>query len=242
MKYKITIEYEGTCFIGWQRQVAGLSVQESIEGAIYKFSQEQVTLYGSSRTDAGVHALGQVAHFSIKKAFTCYQVQNAINYHLKPLPVVIIKVEVVDDDFCARFLAIKRHYQYRIINRRAPLVIDQFRAWVAFRALDVKKMQLAGNYLLGKHNFNSFRSTECQAKSPIRTIDKLEIVHNDTAIDIYISAPSFLHNKVRIIVGTLKEIGEGKQVDIKKILADQDRRSAGVTAPPYGLYLLKVDY
>ena len=242
MKYKIIIEYDGNHFIGWQKQRNGPSVQQSIEEAIQKFLQAEIVLYVSSRTDAGVHALGQVAHFSTQKEYSCYTVQSAINYHLKALPISITKVEIVSDAFQARFSAIKRHYKYKIIQRCAPLAIEKLRAWVAFKKLDIEKMQSAGQHLLGKHNFNSLRSTACQAQNPVRTIEKLEIIQTGELIEIYVSAPSFLHNQVRIIVGTLKEIGEGKKLDIKEILAAKDRRSAGITAPPYGLYLIKVDY
>lgn len=242
MRYKITIEYDGTNFAGWQKQNHENSIQQTIERAIYKFSQQKVTLYGSGRTDAGVHAIAQVAHFDLIKEFDCFKVQNAINHHLKKSTISITQVVVVDESFHARFSAIKRYYKYRIINRKSPLALDKLRAWCVFQQLNVDNMKLAAKALIGTHNFNSFRSTNCQAKNPIKTIDTIEIINTNELIEIYVSARSFLHNQVRIIVGTLKEVGINQHLDISNILHAQDRTSAGITAPPHGLYLIQVDY
>ena len=240
MKYRIVIEYEGTYFIGWQKQITGLSIQQAIEDVIEKFSQESVAVYGSSRTDAGVHATHQVAHFSLEKEFTCYTIKNAMNFHLKKLPISIITVEQVSEDFHARFSSMKRHYKYKIINRDSKLSLEKYRAWCVFKKLDIERMRIAAQILVGKHDFTSFRSSHCQAKNPVRTIDAIGISKIGELIEINFVAKSFLHSQVRIIVGTLKEIGEKKNLDIKKILGAKDRKKAGSTAPPYGLYLTKV--
>ncbi len=239
-KYKLVIEYDGSNFAGWQKQRGIYSIQETIEIAIKKFSQQEVTVYGSSRTDAGVHAFHQVAHFSLDKKFECYTVQNAINYYLKNCAISILSAELVDENFHARFSSIKRHYKYVIINRNSKLSLERSRAWCIFKKLDVKKMESAAQILIGKHDFTSFRSSSCQASNPIRTIDDIRFVTSENLIDIYIVARSFLHSQVRIIVGTLKDIGLGKDIDIEKILKAKNRRAAGATAPPYGLYLVKV--
>ncbi len=240
MKYKIVIEYSGTNLIGWQKQKDGLSVQEVLERAIKCFSQEEVTVYGSSRTDAGVHACSQVAHFSLQRDFDCHTVQAATNFHLGDSAVRVLGVEKVREDFHARFSTIKRKYIYKIINRGVSLTIDMNRAWCVFKKLDVDKMKSAAKQIVGKHDFTSFRSSNCQAKNPVRTLDKVEINQSGDLITIQVEARSFLHSQVRIIVGTLKEIGEGRDINIKKVLEARDRTAAGVTAPPFGLYLLEV--
>ena len=245
MRYKITIEYSGSNFIGWQRQKhSSNSIQEILEEAIFKFSRENVTTYVAGRTDAGVHALGQVAHFDLTADFDAYVVRNAINYHLIPHAIAVLNVEKTDDEFHARFSAKKRHYLYKIINRYSPLTIDYNRAWLVRNPLNVEKMIRAVEYIKGNHDFSSFRARHCQSKSPVKTMDDLKIIHSDQYIDIYFSAISFLHNQVRIIVGTLVECGKNNFPPeyIKDILEAKDRSYAGMTAPPYGLYFVKVDY
>ncbi|MGL9681750.1 MAG: tRNA pseudouridine(38-40) synthase TruA [Wolbachia sp.] len=245
MRYKITIEYNGSSFSGWQKQQYSTnSIQETIENAIFNFSGEKVTLYCGGRTDAGVHALGQVAHFNMKREFELYRIRNAINYHLKLISVVVLNVEVVNDEFHARFSAKKRHYEYRIINRYTPSALEAGYVWQIFNPLDVNIMREAAKHLLGKQNLSSFRSKDCQAANPVRTIDNIEIVQNGSYIYIKISAISFLHNQVRIIVGTLVEFGKNKTnpQEMLNILNKRKRNAAGVTAPPCGLYLVKIDY
>jgi tRNA pseudouridine38-40 synthase len=245
MRYKITIEYNGSKFLGWQKQKhSTCSVQETIESAICNFSHKKVMLYCGGRTDAGVHALGQVAHFDINKEFEPYRIRNAANYHLQSTGIAIIDAEIVNKTFHARFSAKQRHYEYRIINRYAPTVLEAGYVWQIFKPLDIEIMCKAARYLLGKHDFSSFRSKYCQSQSPVKTIDNIEIIQNKDHLYIRISALSFLHNQVRIIVGTLVEFGRNS-VDpeqILKILNSRKRGYAGITAPPYGLYLIGIDY
>jgi tRNA pseudouridine38-40 synthase len=245
VRYKITIEYNGSNFSGWQKQQhSANSIQETVENAIFNFSGEKAALYCGGRTDAGVHALEQVAHFDMQREFELYRVRNAINYHLKSTPIVILNAEIVGDMFHARFLAKKRHYEYRIVNRYAPAALEFGYVWQVFNPLDVDIMRKAAKYLLGKHNLSSFRSKDCQAANPVRTIDDIDIIKNGSHIYIKISALSFLHNQVRIIVGTLVEFGKNKTdpQEMLKILSQCERSAAGVTAPPFGLYLVKIDY
>lgn len=245
MRYKITIEYNGSGFSGWQKQQhSANSIQETIENAIFNFSGERVFLHCGGRTDAGVHALGQVAHFDMERKFELYRVRDAINYHLKSIPIVVLDAEIVDDAFHARFSAKKRHYEYRTINRYAPAALETGYVWQVLNPLDVNVMRGAAKYLLGKHNLSSFRSKDCQATNPVRTIDDIDIVQSESHIYIKISAISFLHNQVRIIVGTLVEFGKNRTnpQEMLNILNQCKRDAAGITAPPYGLYLVKIDY
>ncbi|WCR53380.1 MAG: tRNA pseudouridine synthase A [Wolbachia endosymbiont of Ctenocephalides orientis wCori] len=245
MRYKITIEYNGSGFSGWQKQQHSTnSIQEIIENAVFNFSGEKVTLYCGGRTDAGVHAMGQVAHFDMQKEFGLYRIRNAINYHLKSIPIVILNAEIVNDTFHARFSAKKRHYEYKIVNRYAPAALEAGYIWQIFNPLDVNIMREAAKYLVGKHDLSSFRSKDCQAKNPVKTIDDIDITQDGSYIYIKISALSFLHNQVRIIVGTLVEFGKNKAdpQEMKQIIDQHRRSAAGVTAPPYGLYLVKIDY
>ncbi|QKX01502.1 tRNA pseudouridine(38-40) synthase TruA [Wolbachia endosymbiont of Cruorifilaria tuberocauda] len=245
MRYKITAEYNGSSFSGWQKQQhSANSIQETIENAIFNFSGEQITLHCAGRTDAGVHALGQVAHFDMEREFNLHKIRAAINYHLKSIPVVVLNVEIVDNAFHSRFSAKKRHYEYRIINRYAPIALEAGYVWQIFAPLDVNTMRKAAKHLIGKHDLSSFCSKSCQAKNLIRTIDDIEIVQNGNHIYIKISAISFLHNQVRIIVGTLVEFGKNKTdpQEMINILNQRKRKSSGMTAPPCGLYLVKVDY
>lgn len=243
-RYKVTIEYLGTAFVGWQKQAGSTSVQQVLEDGIYKFSGERVIVYGAGRTDTGVHALGQVAHFDLIKYVDPYKVMQSINYFMRPYNVGIIDCVVVDQHFHARFSAKKRHYVYRIINRPGQVVIDLHRAWWIRQRLDVDEMNKAAEHLIGNHDFSSFRSKFCQAQSPIKTLSKLIITQKDEEIRFYFAAPSFLHNMVRNIVGSLVLVGRHiwSSDAIKKVLEVQKREAAGVKAPACGLYLVKVDY
>jgi len=243
-RYKITIEYLGTDLSGWQRQANAMSVQELIEEAIYSFSSERTTTHAAGRTDAGVHALAQIVHFDLEKEHEPYTVMRAINHFLQPHIIAIIDCETVTDDFHARFSAKARHYLYRINNRRGKVAIDQDRVWWIHDKLDVSAMQQAANYLIGQHDFSSFRASECQAKSPVKTLTSLNIVRRGEEIHFSVSAPSFLHHMVRNIVGTLVMVGQGKwrPEDVLHALKEKKREAAGPTAPAYGLYFVKVDY
>ncbi len=246
-RYKLTIEYDGTPYYGWQRQNDFISVQQALEEAVAQFARHEVTLFGAGRTDTGVHARGQVAHVDLEKNWKPEKVQEATNGILKltDQPISVLGVETVDDDFDARFSAKVRHYRYRIINRRAPLTVDLGLAWHVRHPLDVEKMHDAAQALVGKHDFTTFRSTDCQAKSPIRTVDKLDVVRvSDTEIDCVCVSRSFLHNQVRSMVGSLKMVGGGKWSKDDLIAARDalDRKACGQVAPACGLYLERVDY
>jgi tRNA pseudouridine38-40 synthase len=243
-RYKLTLEYDGAPFVGWQRQDNGPSVQQALEEAVEKFCGEQVRVHGAGRTDAGVHALGQVAHLDIEKEATPFRLMEAVNYHLKPAPIAVLAAEEVDADFHARFSAVERRYLYRIVNRRAPLTLDRGRAWQVGKPLDVDAMHAAAQRLIGKNDFSSFRAAECQANSPVKTLTDIVVMRHGDDIELRARAPSFLHHQVRNIVGTLRPIGEGKRSVqwIDKVLKAKDRAAAGATAPACGLYLLEVGY
>jgi len=243
-RWKLTLEYDGGPFVGWQRQDNGPSVQEAVEQAILAFSGEAVTLHAAGRTDAGVHALGQVAHVDLDKPTVADTVQNAVNFHLKPAPVAVVDVEETDKDFHARFSATHRAYRYRILNRRAPLTLQAGRFWHVAAPLDAAAMQDAADALIGNHDFTSFRAAACQAKSPVKTLDILRVERDGEEIAIAVEARSFLHHQVRNIAGTLKLVGEGKwtRADVEAALAARDRSRAGPTAPSDGLYLMRVSY
>ena len=243
-RYKITVEYDGGPFVGWQRQDNGPSVQAALEEAVFGFCGERVLVEGAGRTDAGVHALGQVAHFDLAKETTADTVMKAVNFHLKPTPVAVLAAEAVPDDFHARFSAVKRAYLYRIVNRRAPLALERGRAWFVPQPLDAAAMHAAAQVLVGHHDFTSFRDTECQAKSPVKTLDLLSVQRAGALIEIRAAARSFLHHQVRNFVGSLKLVGEGRWTadDLKAALEARDRAAAGPTAPAAGLYLTEVDY
>jgi len=244
MRYRLTIEYDGGPFSGWQRQENGPSVQGALEEAIFKLSGETVTVTGAGRTDSGVHAFGQVAHFDLEKEFAPDKVRDALNYHLKPQPVAVLEAQIADTEFHARFSAMARHYLYRIICRRAPLVLERGHAWHLMRDLDAEAMHLAAQALVGLHDFTTFRAAECQAKSPVKTLDVLDVSRLADEIQVRASARSFLHHQVRSIVGSLKLVGEGKWQprDMKRALEAKDRTACGPVAPSDGLYLVKVDY
>ena len=243
-KYKLTIEYDGKNFVGWQRQENGISIQYSIEKAIKKLLNEDIALIGAGRTDSGVHAKGQVAHFELANEFPIDRIRDGINQHLRPQPIAVLNVEKVVDDFHARFSARQRIYQYSIINRRPPLTFQRQLTWVIYKKLDIEKMKEAATFFKGKHDFNAFRSINCQSSTSIKTVDHCSVVNNQESITIQVAAKSFLHSQVRIMVGTLVNVGEGKiqPFDLKKIIEMKDRDKAGVTAPAHGLYLKEVIY
>ena len=243
-KYKIDIEYDGTNFVGWQKQENGISIQSSIEEAIKKLSSENVTVYGAGRTDAGVHAKEQVAHFETSKDINLKNIRDGLNQHLRKLPIAILSAEIVDENFNARFSAKLRSYQYKIVNRRSPLTFEKNLAWGIFKILNIQDMKEAAKLFIGKHDFNAFRSIDCQSTSSIKTINDCNIQEIDDYILINVSARSFLHSQVRIIVGTLVEVGKGriKVQEIKEIINCKKRNRAGPTAPAHGLYLIKVEY
>jgi tRNA pseudouridine38-40 synthase len=243
-RYKLTIEYDGTPFVGWQVQDNGVSVQGVLADAVSAFAGERAAISGAGRTDAGVHALGQVAHVDLAKDWPPDTVRDALNAHLRPHPVAVLLAERVADDFDARFSAIRRHYRYRIVNRRADLALEALRAWRMPRPLDAGAMHDAAQRLVGRHDFTTFRSTECQAKSPVKTLDRLDVTRDGDEIDVVAVARSFLHNQVRSMVGSLVHVGEGKwSIDeFAAALAARDRTACGQVAPPQGLYLVRVEY
>ena len=243
-RYKVTLEYDGTPFVGWQMQADGVSVQGALQEAILKLSGENVSVRGAGRTDAGVHALGQVAHFDLERDWDPFRVQEAVNFHLKPKPIVVLDCACVDEDFDARFGAVARHYLYRLLDRRSPPAIARDRVWWVRVPLDHGKMAVAAKALVGKHDFTTFRAAACQAKSPVKTLDQLDVSRVGKEIHVKASARSFLHHQVRSMVGTLKLVGEGSwQVDdVVDALKAKDRSRCGAVAPAAGLYLVRVDY
>ena len=243
-RYKLVVEYDGTPFVGWQMQEAGLTVQGLLTAAISAFCGETTTVQGAGRTDAGVHALGQVAHVDLTRPWDSDTVRDAINAHLRPHPIAVLSAEHTSDTFDARFSATKRHYLYRIVNRRADLAVERNRAWRIARALDADAMHAAAQRLLGKHDFTTFRAAECQAKSPIKTLDRLDVERGSEEVRVVASARSFLHHQVRSMVGSLAFVGEGKWTsdDLARALAARDRTACAPVAPPEGLYLVSVDY
>lgn len=243
-RYRITIEYDGTPFVGWQFQHNGPSVQGRLAQAIFAFCGEELMPSGAGRTDAGVHALGQVAHFDLVKDWPTDTVRDALNAHLRPDPVSVCECARVAPDFDARFSAVKRHYLYRVATRRAPLALDRNRAWRVPVPLDADAMHAAARQLTGKHDFTTFRSVQCQAKSPVKTLDRLDVSRVGAEVHVVAEARSFLHHQIRSLAGSLKLVGEGKWSvkDMKSALEAADRSACGPVAPPHGLYLVKVDY
>jgi tRNA pseudouridine38-40 synthase len=243
-RYKLVIEYEGTLFVGWQIQAAGESVQGVIAAAVEAFAGERVPVQGAGRTDAGVHALGQVAHIDLTKDWDADTVRDALNAHLRPHPIAVLEAERAADDFDARFSAIRRHYRYRIVNRRADLALDRNRAWRIPRPLDTAAMHGAAQALVGRHDFTTFRAAECQAQSPVKTLDRLDVERQDDEVVVHAFARSFLHHQVRSMVGSLVLVGDGKwsRDDLSAALAARERSACGQVAPPEGLYLVAVDY
>jgi tRNA pseudouridine38-40 synthase len=243
-RYKLTIEYDGGPFFGWQRQASGPSVQAALEAAVTGFCGEEVTVHGAGRTDAGVHALGQVAHLDLDRAAAPATVRDALNFHLRPAPVSVLAVEHAAAGFDARRSARERIYRYRIMNRRGPLALDRGRAWHVAGVLDSAAMAGAASRFLGHHDFTTFRANRCQAKSPVRTLDALDVRHVGAEIRIEARARSFLHHQVRNMVGTLRLVGEGRWTadDVTAALDARDRAAGGPTAPAEGLYLTEVLY
>ena len=243
-RYRLLIEYDGGPFVGWQMQAGGLSVQGVITEAIAVFAEEKVTVHGAGRTDAGVHALGQVAHVDLARDWRPDRVRDALNARLRPHPVAVLAVEKAPDSFHARFSAKRRHYLYRIVNRRADLTLERNRAWRVPRPLDAAAMHAAAQGLVGRHDFTTFRAAECQAKSPVKTLGRLDVERAGDEVRIYAAARSFLHHQVRSMVGSLVLVGEGKwrAEDLAAALAARSRAGCGPVAPPEGLYLVSVEY
>lgn len=243
-RYRLVIEYDGSPFAGWQRQACDLSVQQVLEEAVQRFSGHAVRAHCAGRTDAGVHALHQVAHVDLGKAFRPDTVRDAANAHLRPHPVSVVAAEEVPDTFDARRSAVRRRYLYRILNRRAPPGLDAARVWHVPWALDAARMHEAAQGLVGRHDFTTFRAAECQANSPIRTLDRLDVARHGDEIRVAAEARSFLHRQVRSMVGTLMLAGAGRWPPeaVAGALAARDRRACGPMAPPHGLYLAGVDY
>ncbi len=243
-RYRVTLEYDGTPFVGWQVQADGPSVQGRLAEAIRKFCGETVMPRGAGRTDAGVHALGQVAHFDLAREWPTQTVRAAVNFHLKPDPVAVLDCAIVPESFDARFSATARHYRYRILARPAQPVLDRDRVWWVPRPLDAAAMDKAAQALVGRHDFTTFRAASCQSRSPVKTLDRLAVTTAGDEIIIGASARSFLHNQVRSMVGSLKLLGEGKwsAADLAAALAAKDRAACGPVAPARGLYLVQVDY
>ncbi|NBC34266.1 MAG: tRNA pseudouridine(38-40) synthase TruA [Alphaproteobacteria bacterium] len=243
-RYALTIEYDGGPFVGWQRQTNGPSVQEAIETAVERFCGEAVRVHCAGRTDAGVHARGQVAHLDLAQDRPAGTLRDAVNFYLKPHPVTVLVAGRVPDDFDARRSAIGRAYLYRLVNRRAPLALERGRAWHIIQSLDNEAMHAAAQILVGRHDFTSFRAAECQAASPVKTLDRLDVRRAGEEIAIIAEARSFLHHQVRNMVGTLALVGRGRwtAADVRRALAACNRAAAGPTAPPQGLYLMAVRY
>lgn len=243
-RYRLTIEYDGQSFTGWQSQAGGTSVQDVLERAIANINGSPVRIFGAGRTDAGVHALGQVAHVDFLNSWDPFKLRNALNGNLRPHAVSVLEAEAVADDFHARFSATRRFYLYRILNRRSPPALDRGKVWWLPVDLDADAMHQAAQHLVGKHDFTTFRAAQCQATSPIKNLDRLDVARYGELIEIRADARSFLHNQVRSMVGSLRQVGEGKwrTHDLKRALDAADRSACGPVAPPEGLYLLRVGY
>lgn len=243
-RYKLTIEYDGTGLVGWQRQANGLSVQGALETAITRFCGERITVHGAGRTDAGVHALGQTAHLDLASTVPADVLRNAVNHYLRPTAISVLAAEAVPRDFDARLSAIGRVYLYRILNRRAPPALERGRVWQVAPPLDVEAMREGARHLVGHHDFSTFRDSLCQAKSPLKTLEALELRRAGDEIHIEAQARSFLHHQVRNMAGTLKLVGleRWRPDDVARALAARDRRAGGPTAPPEGLYLVEIRY
>jgi tRNA pseudouridine38-40 synthase len=244
VRYKLTIEYDGAPFLGWQRLAEGQSVQGALEGAAENLTGKHIEVVGAGRTDSGVHAFGQVAHVDLEKHFEPQRLADALNAHLRPHPISVLHAEEAAADFHARFDAVRRVYLYSILNRRAPAALARGKVWRLARRLDERAMHAAAQRLIGKHDFTTFRDGACQAKSPVKTLDRCDVSRAGETLQIWCEAQSFLHRQVRSIVGTLVEVGQGKMSadDVSAALAAADRTQCGPVAPPDGLYLMRVDY
>jgi tRNA pseudouridine38-40 synthase len=244
MRYKMTIEYDGEPFAGWQFQANAPTIQGAMENAFLTLTGTSPTVHGAGRTDAGVHARGQVAHVDLEREWDTRVLRNAINAHLRPHPVSVLAVEAATDDFHARFKAVRRLYLYRIANRSAPLTLERGKAWWHPVTLDHQAMHEAAQALVGQHDFTTFRAAECQAQSPVKTLDRIAVTRDGDMIDITVEARSFLHHQVRSMVGSLKLVGEDKWPigEVREALVARDRTRCGPVAPPTGLYLMRVDY
>lgn len=243
-RFALTIEFDGRPYMGWQRQAHGPSVQQAIEEAIHRFTAETVQVFSAGRTDAGVHAIAMRAHVDIEKPLTPFKLTEALNAQLRPAPVAVVGCEIVPDDWHARFACIGRSYEYRIVNRRAPLTWDKGLSWQVARPLDAGAMHAAAQQLIGLHDFTTFRSAHCQADSPVRTLDRLDVARDGDIIRVQASARSFLHHQVRSMVGCLALVGQGKWSpdDMSSALAARDRAALGHNAPPDGLFFMRADY
>ncbi|MEG3175247.1 tRNA pseudouridine(38-40) synthase TruA [Sphingomonas sp. RB3P16] len=243
-RFALTVEYDGRPFVGWQRQDNGASVQASIERAVHSVTGETVAVQAAGRTDAGVHALGMRAHVDITREIAAFRLAEALNALLRPDPVAIVACEIVPDDWHARFSCVKRHYEFRIVTRRAPLTVERGLAWRVPTALDPIAMAQGAQHLVGRHDFTTFRAAHCQADSPVRTLDRLDVVADGDRISVFASARSFLHHQVRSMVGCLSLVGQGKWSpdDMAAALEAKDRTRLGLNAPPDGLYFLRADY
>lgn len=243
-RFRLTVEYDGADFVGWQRQDNGPSIQEHIENAVHALSSERATLFAAGRTDAGVHALAMTAHVDIEKPFRADVVRDALNQHLRPAPIAILGAEPVGDDFHARFSCIGRSYEYRIVNRRPPLTFERGRAWRVGAPLDAEAMHDAAQSFVGRHDFTSFRAAQCQAETPVKTLKRFSVSREGEMIVARCGARSFLHHQVRSMVGSLVEVGRGKwrRRDIDDALRAKDRAACGPVAPPDGLYFVRADY
>ncbi|MDQ1197396.1 tRNA pseudouridine(38-40) synthase TruA [Agrobacterium sp. SORGH_AS 787] len=245
-RFRMTVEYDGTPYVGWQRQDNGRSVQGALEAAVLSLTGEKVGIRGAGRTDSGVHAVGQVTHVDLVRDWQPYKLRNALNAHLAMAgdAVSVLDVAAVTEDFDARFSAIRRHYLYRIISRKSRLALEHKRAWWVSKDLDHERMHAAAQTLVGRHDFTTFRSVHCQANSPVRTLDRLDVTRTGDLIEIRATAQSFLHNQIRSFAGTLKLAGEGAMTpdDVRAALEARDRKACGPVAPPEGLYFMQVDY
>lgn len=245
-RFRMTVEYDGTPYVGWQRQDNGASVQGALEAAVLALTGVTVSIRGAGRTDSGVHAMGQVIHVDLAREWVPYKLRNALNAHLSLAgeKVAVLDVHTVDESFDARFSALRRHYLYRFINRPARLALEADRAWWVPKPLDHEAMHAAAQRLVGHHDFTTFRSAHCQATSPVRTLDRLDITRSGDLIELRATAQSFLHNQIRSFAGTLKLVGDGKMTpdDVQSALEARDRAACGPVAPPGGLFFLRVDY
>ena len=243
-RFRLIVEFDGGPFMGWQRQGHGPSVQQAIEEAVAAITGEHAVLHAAGRTDAGVHALAMAAHVDITKEISPFRLSEGVNARLRPLPIAILSAEPVAEDWHARFSCVGRRYVYRIANRRAPLTLDAGRVWQVAVPLDADKMHLAAQRLVGHHDFTTFRSAHCQAESPVKTLDRLDVIRTGERIEVHAAARSFLHHQVRSMVGCLQLVGRGKwsEEDLARALEARDRAALGFNAPPDGLYFVEALY